>query len=600
MNMLFLAALLLAQTHLGSPADSVAEHRRAVDAQAAFERNRAWHAPFSWWSGGGECDERVGRFCLRFGSDDPDEDRPRWTPPDEVEEVIQARREFLALLAGVGERYPGNAWVAGQRVAYLGEQDRWDEALRVARTCTATGWWCDGLEGYALHGAGRIAEAERSFERVSDRLDPDEREEWDNPEILGSMELMREARRMDTGERAAFRERLWALGNPLFMIQGNALRTEHQARWVLSQIRAEARNGHGLPWGSDLAELLLRFGPIVAYERVRESGLYTSPAPVIGRYPPESWHLVPSVEAVLDPPASDSAHWRTDRRQARSRHAPPPAPRIRAMEAQTARFRRGNDLLLVAAWALAPLPGDSAREGFEPGIFLLSDTGSVPVRHETLLHHEEGGISLARVPAGRYLLSLEALDSEHRRAWRHREGVSLDPDPVGVFLVSDLLLFEPREEGSAGTGTAAGTAVGTGAGTDGGEPPALDELMRLALPRTSIEPGPIGVAWEVYGLPAEALRLRYRIRAEREDRGLLRRAGEALRLLSPPAPIELRWEEGVPAAASPAREPLLRSVGLDLSGLEPGTYRLTLAVSPPGYTDATASRLIRIPDQPPD
>ncbi len=571
----FALALLLAQaaTPAAVPPDSASDHRRAVEAQAAFERTRAWHAPLSWWSGGSSCDERIGRFCLRFGTDDPDEDRPSWTPPDEAPEVVEARTEFMSLLAEVAGRFPGNGWVAGQRVAYLGEIGAWESALAAAQACRAEEWWCDALLGHALHGSGRIAEAEDAFARVEPHLGPDDLALWSDPVFLGSLELMQEERRLSEADRALFRERIWRLADPLFLLEGNVLRSEHRARWVLAQVRAESRNGHGLPWGRDLRELLLRYGPVVAYERVHEvGGVYTGPPPTIGRYSPDAWHLIPSLEAILDPGGSGSDDWRTDRRQARSRHTPPQAPRLRAMEVQTARFRRGDDLLALAAWELATPPdsGVSAR-----GAFLL-DTLALEPRPQTLVDIEDHrGVVLARAPAGGYLLSIEALDAAGTGGWRHREGVRIAPPLPGMLLVSDLLLLEPDARGTP-------------------EEASLEEVAPRARRSTQLPPGPVEVAWELYGVPPGGMVLGYRLRAERTDRGLLRRAGEALRLVPAPAPIELRWEEGTPVGRASPDEPLLRTVVLDFSGLESGDYLLTLSVDGPGRRPVVSERNLRV------
>lgn len=599
----------LPQVDRWTDADSTDLLREARNAQARFVRTRVRHAPFSWWSGTGPCDERVGRFCIRFGTDrdDDEEDRPSWTPPPDPPQVAEARAELLETLARIGRAQPGDAWVSGQRVNYLGEVGRWEEALEVARSCRASGWWCDGLEGIALHGLGRSAEAESAFERVLAQLPEDDREEWDDPAILAEYSLYRELSGLDGEEAEQERRRVWALADPLFLVEGNPLRSEHLSRWMLSEIRKNARNGHAMSWGSDMTQLLVRYGPVVAYERIRERVRQMGPPPVVGRYDPMTRQLMPGSDAVEDPATSRPDDWATHRRHTRSRHAPPQARRIRSMDAQVARFRRDDDLLILAAWELAAVRGpgveDSIRveegelspdslpapfppEYLESALFVLDHESLEPQRFMAPRTADTRGVATAQIPPGRYLLSLEGLDAQASRAWRQRQGLEQGPRHRDVIALSDLLLLEPSANGQVPTGQ-----------LDVDEsPPPLDSLLLRAYPTTSLPPGRVEVVWEIYGLSPREDRLRFRLTASREDRGVLRRLGETLRIVSPPDPVELRWEEGVNRNGDSAQAPYLRRVSVDLSGLDPGAYRLALTLTPPGRTPTTASRDLEILD----
>ena len=592
-------------------ADSVQLVREARDAQSRFERLRVRHAPQSWWSGTGPCDERVGRFCLRFGQegDEREEvDRPSWTPPPEREAVTEAREELLVTLDRVGEAIPGDPWVAGQRISYLIEADRWERALEVARTCEASGWWCQGLEGVALHGLGRTLEAEERFRRVLEALDDDEREEWLDPSLVTEMELVGHLADLEGEELERERERIWALSNPLFLLEGNPVWTEHLARRVLALTREDARNGHAMRWGDDMTELLVRYGPVIAYERTREPMGYLGPPPVVGRYDPIPRHLIPSSEAVTNPSASKAADWSTHRRRTRSRHAPAEARRIHTMDSQVATFRRGDEVLIVVDWELAVVPDlpevDSLEVGefeaeaievdsipavdadteLETGLFLVDVEDLEPIRFMAPRTGAQRGVATAQVPVGDYLLSVEALDAEDRRAWRHRRGVKTTPMTRGVVQLSDLLLLEPLE---AEAGIQEGEEL---------EDLPLESLLLRGHTSLSLPPGPVEVVWEIYGLEGTEGRLDFELSATREDRSLLRRLGEALRIVSSRDPTRLRWEEGVRREDVADGTPYLRRVVMDLSALDPGHYDLSLAVTPPGRTPATTVRQIRLLD----
>ena len=602
---LFAAPSVTQASQVAAPdsADAVSEARSA---QARFERTRARYAPRSWWSGTGPCDERVGRFCLRFGTDDDadEEDRPSWTPPPESERVAEARRELLDVLGSVARTDPGDEWVMGQWVAYLADEARWDEALAAARLCRAEGWWCHGLEGMALHGLGRTGEAETAFQRVLDALPEDERREWEDPRFLVDTDLHRSLRRLDGEEEARMRARIWTLSRPLFLLEGNPLRTEHLSRWMLSRTRQDARNGHAMRWGDDMTELMVRYGPVVAYERVREPLHHIGPPPVVGRYDPETRYLMPDADAAETPAASTPEDWTTHRRQTRSRHAPPEAPRIRTVDAQVARFPRGGEMLVVAAWELTrpapPSGADSARareegvpvesivapfppEELEAALFALEPDESEPIRFTASRVNATGSVAVARLPSSSHLLSMEALDAAGQRGWRQRRGVR----PLGADGttdgISDLLLLRPD----------LGELEADDARSTSDEVP-LDSLIHRALSSNEVTRGPVEVVWEISGLEAADRWVQVQLSAAREDRGLLRRAGEALRILSRPSPTSMRWEEEVPEGEGTRESPHLRRVVMDLSGLDPGTYQLTLEVTPLDGAPLTSTREVEV------
>ncbi|HEX2203030.1 MAG TPA: hypothetical protein VHG91_07020, partial [Longimicrobium sp.] len=74
------AALAQAPARTPAAVQPGAARREARDAQADFERLRFRHLPWTSDRGGGDCDERIGRFCLTYGDPRDDED---WTPPPE-------------------------------------------------------------------------------------------------------------------------------------------------------------------------------------------------------------------------------------------------------------------------------------------------------------------------------------------------------------------------------------------------------------------------------------------------------------------------------------------------------------------------------------
>lgn len=620
------AVLVLLGPAPSSPPDSLSLHREARAAQERFERIRVRHAPISWWSGSGPCDERVGRFCLRFGreSEEEEEDRPSWTPPPDAPQVVEARDDLLSTLADIANRIPGDGWVAGQRVAYLAEVGRWDEALDASALCQAEGWLCHGLEGIALHGLGRTTEAEDAFRTVLEALEATERDEWLDPGILGGAEWRRHLGRLGPDDRKREEERIWDLVNPLFSLEGNPLFTEHLSRRVLAVTRETARNGHAMRWGRDMTELLVRYGPVVAYERTREPLSYVGPPLVVGRYDPVPRNLLPSFEAMLDPATSEPGDWLTHQRRTISRHAPALVRRIHAMDTQVTRFREGDTLLLRVDWALTlppgvevdpypftadgpnggggpPSPGSNGTmadstahrsasfppDSLQAHLFAVNvETGErFGVAAEIHRPSDDGGVptgyALMRIPDGRYLLSMEGVDFREGRAWRTRVGAEGVAPHRGVITLSDLLLAEPGPLPDSAPHTEV-------------EVPDPTEALPRAHASLSLPQGPVEVLWEVYGLEGTEGELRFELKVEREGRSLLRRLGEAVRLLGGDDPLGVGWREGVPREEVVGRLPLRRSVVVDLSSLEPGEYELTLTATPPGRTPITVGRRIQV------
>lgn len=576
------------------PADSLRVAADAREAQARFERVRVYHAPWGRWASGGPCDERIGRFCLRYSSEREDDLTPPYRPPAEVEAVKTARAVLDSVLAEAAQLHPGDAWVAGQRTWYRGEVGDWAGALTAARACRSPEpGWCLLLEGYALHGAGQVAEAERSFDRGLAALPPEERAAWLDLEPLVELDVGQALRRLRGEERAFFEARIWALGNPLFLSGGNALRTEHFARHTAARTRTDARNPHGLRWGDDMTEILVRFGPEVAYERSREPTFVLGPAPVTGRYSWDAKGVFPTLEGILRATEAAPEAFPAVVYRARSRHATPLVSRIRRLEARTARFLRGDSLLVVAAWEVpAPPPWDTvpAVTVDRVALFLVEGGRAPPVRFDLAEGAPEDapedalpggwirGVGAARVPAGDWWLSLEAVDSVGGRGWRHREGARRYPLAPGTVEMSDLLLLAPAgSEGSTGTQT---------------EGDRLEDHLARALATDTLDAGPVEVAWEVYGDPPDPDRLRFVLGVEREERGWFRRTGEALRILSPLEPVEIGWEERVlppddPGAVMPVPV-YFRRVELDLSGLGAGSWILRVRLPLPDGAEISA------------
>lgn len=540
-----------AQTRLASTArvtaraDSGRVLRGARAAQAAFERVRYRNLPWTSDGGasGGGCDERIGRFCLWH--DDTDLD---WTPPPEPEAVRRGRAELIATLDQGAAAFPGDGWIAGQRVRYLAEGGRTADAVRAARECRAERWWCAALEGYALHFARDYTAAASAFAAAIAAMPPATRREWENLEPALVHGDARALARMEPSVRTATLRRLWWLADPFWMDAGNDRLTDHYARLVADGFQDRARNTEGISWANDLREILVRWGQPTGWERIRPRMGQTPDGGMITHYG-ASFEFIPTLAMVRDPFAVRAADWKTDQKGAHSVYSPPGVRRLAALPHQAAAFRRGEMSEVVAAFAMKP-DSLAASPVLEAGAVLMRDADAPPVAHTERVAGTRGVFRLRAEPA-QAVLSIEAREPVSQRAARARFGVDLRRPGARAIAISDVLLLDRSDA----------------------RPQSLDEAAPLARGSTEFSPGDrIALYWEVYGL-ASADSLTFSVALARRPPGAARRAVESIGLARGVTPVRMRWIE-----EAGATEVLARSLAIALPRVPPGTYALEVAV----------------------
>ena len=591
--------------------DSLDLLEKAREAQARFERYREQRIPPELGGFGGGCDDIIGRFCLRFGNG---EDEDEWEVPEEPVEFGMARVRVLDELAEIGEDIPGDSWVLGQRVFYMGEVGNWQQAEALIRRCSGEQWWCTALFGYVRHAQGDWIFAAEIFERALEQMSEEEAALFRTPTYLldpGAMEVYEAS-----DDKAAAEDRLWLLSDPLYMVEGNDRKTEQYARQVLVRIRGEAENAYGVAWGDDIEQLTLRYGAEKAWERVRSlagQGIQDTRR-IVGRHHPKSQEFLPPKEGLEDPAEVAAGDWTLGKIRPWTGYAPPYAPDLDPLETQVARFRRGDSLLVVGAFEpqeedkpevdsrrttrnprgvnmrpprnetrgdrqarLNPfgrpaeepqpfMPEQPAVEGpVQSGLYLIdTDSGE---RNEVLGEGPEGAFQL-QVDNGRYIVGVEAFSADAKQAWRDRHGLWQDDIPPGLAAVSDLLILK-----------------------GGGElPESLGEALPTAMAGIRIRAGAaFKVAWELYGLRiGESASVR--IGVDQGGEGLLRRLGAFLRVLEPDAPVVMTYEDAGPDVLGT----VFRAVQLNLPDLEPGEYTLTVEIELAGREPMAVARPIII------
>ncbi|MDF1505402.1 hypothetical protein [Roseisolibacter sp. H3M3-2] len=324
-----------------------AEHalvKEAKEAQRAFERTRRNGLRF--YNGGAEarCEERIGRLCYWNNNGD--------VPPlDERAEVVTEREALLELLGRAAAADPGDDWVATQRVRYYDEAKRPADAARAGVACAGTSSWCAALRGTAHHVAGRHGAAAAAFDSALALMPAAERCAWRDVSLWLAKKEQDAYKALGCDARAGWESRFWWLGQPLWMLDGNDLRSELFARRVITRAHAMGGIPYDMTYGDDMMESELRYGWPVAWS-VQTAGALDPRAPsVIGHEPTPSYDFTPRGGALAAPTAADAGEWKLDEALPRMRYAPRYAPRgFLALPHQFARFRRGDSLVVVGAY----------------------------------------------------------------------------------------------------------------------------------------------------------------------------------------------------------------------------------------------------------
>ena len=537
--------------------DSEAVVRRAHDLQAKFETQRRQMLP-RFYPGTPDHCLIVGRFCqwnAKLGS---------YVVPEEGKNIRRARERLLRDLATAADAVPNDDWIAGQRVRYLVEA-RDTAAIGVARECVATKWWCDALTGYALHMNGDFRAADSAFSLALDGMPSAVRCHWINVSPLLDADLRKTYRRLPCDQREARLSRIWWMADPLLMTPGNERRTEHFSRVLHTALSSEAKNPHGISWGGDLAELTVRFGWPEKWTQQPSQSLYPGTrAAITGHerepgfhffltaWPPDSLGLV-----------SDSL-WEIDQFPPREKYAPLYARAFARLDAQVARFRRGDSTLVVAAYDVS---ADTLfrRRKFKAALVAMGDEAATPALSE-VAESPTRQVLTVTTPWKSQMIGVELLAADSAGAARWRSGfpeIPVEPDRISV---SDLLFVQGA--------------------------PNLPTDLNEAIPRAhggTVFPRntKVGLFWELYGRAAADSTLPISLTISPIETGLLRSALGALRIAPRPTPLNIRWQENGASGVLSAR-----SLLLDLSLLPPGKYEVALEVGAAQKT--SARKVIRI------
>lgn len=553
-----------ADTTAAAPADTT---RSPIDQarfiQAAFEQFRRTHLPAYHGGRPGTCDEQVGRFCYWYDE--------RATAPPELPEVTARRRELLKSLDSLARKAPHDDWILGQRVRYYVEEGQPASALAAARACANSTWWCDVMVGYALHAQGEYEAADSVYAGAIAKMMPRDQCAWRDISLLLDPEALQQYRRLECSDpkRREFEDRVWWYARTLYLMHGNDSRTEHYARVTLALLLRDAATPHQFGFDDDERELMLRFGPSVAWMRGGSSDPRSRAFDIISHEPVPAYRYIPANFVLNNPATSDSADWRLQLPPVIARYAPPYAKVVHPLEHQKAMFRRGDTALVVVAYDTKAFP-EFSNTPLQAAVTL--SPGDVPRAYQSRRSDRGADILTVKAPWGPLIMSAEVAAPDRAAIARARYGIR-PPYAVGARVsLSDLLFYKPY----------------------GAFPANADEAIPHALPTERVlASDKLGVFWEAYNTDPAGERMLVTLRVQPEDGsqpsgGFLRRAlGLGGREIVP-VTVSVQDMSAFGARVTP------RALEVDISTLPKGAYVVHLEIEVAGQYVIRADHRIEI------
>ena len=498
------------------------------------------------------------------------------------------QREYEAawrLFAQALEADPENRRARAGQYMMLVDRQRWEEArheavLRLrAASCDALSWLTRGL---AAHQLREEDEATIAFDSALACLPPNERERLDAlTRVLSPKDAQAHAR-LPAGERALTERLYWLMSDPLWLTKANEHRLEYLSRVATAELRWTVEEFDLRGADTDRGDLFVRYGPppaVISFPpdpeftqelRVRLLWWYKDGVAFIFRMIPG--YGVANIH-------SDYARYVRDLRDT----IPVSWANLGVEQAidtiplQAVRFRGDGDSSDVLV--IADIPANSlvhgldlARVALQVGLNIFTwraeRVGRDSIREIVDVARAEPVSTRAwrkRLPPGIYLYRVEALQPDALRGARATSRLEIVAGRG--FGMSDVLaarMIEPKV-GSSGT--------------------RWSEFRVLPMTGILRRNEPLALLWETYALAADSGANRYRvsITIEQGDRpGVLARLGAAIvggvraavgRSSRGDGRVTLSYDRDVPAGPV-----TLDYLTVDASGLEPGTYSVTVEV----------------------
>lgn len=549
------AASIPADPLRGNPATMSSLGSQARTMQDGFERNHRTGLRF--YNGGADafCEVQLGRICYWNNNGDV-------PPPAERNDAKIEREQLLDLLAQAQAADSKDDWVNGMRVRYAIESEQREVAISAARACKGASWWCQALEGLALHNANQHKEATAAFTRALASMSVAQQCTWNDLTWWFDPAMHAAYTATPCANRSAQNVRVLRLAQPLWMIPSNDIQNELYARRTMSRVHSLARIPYDLQWGDDLLESQMRYGWPTAWS-VQNGGVADPrPPSVIGHEPTPSYDFMPVPSAISTPLAATPGDWNPRRQKARMRYAPRYATGFGALPHQFARFLRGDTTIVAGGYRLMR-ELEMGRAPYTAALTLDAFDGREPLQARRDSAQANGALLL---PISTPMLaSLEVLAPAGKRAARVRTVIK--PLPAGTRLSEYLLL--QRGDASA--------------------TPMLERNALQAYGSNEIEGGTsIGIYWEMYRPASPGQPLQVALRATRVGAGFFQKLGSSIGLSKTVTPVAIKYNDNGRPDGGPGR-----SLTINFPQVPAGDYQFTLIVSGAGITDST-TQVIRV------
>ena len=220
----------------------------------------------------------------------------------------------------------------------------------------------------------------------------------------------------------------------------------------------------------------------------------------------------------------------------------------------------------VPAEGPIPWPQPALLDGPEQiGLFLVDEEGRI---RGTSSSSRAGALYLA-VPAGNYLLSVEAWAPEEGLGGRIRHGISTEALPDDLATLSDLILLH------------AGDAP----------PQTLGSALPSMRSSTEVETdGELVLGWEIFGLGWRQEAVSFELSFDKEGESFFGKIGRWLGFGSREEPLQIDWNEPGPSGIGP----WFRSVEVTIPKVDPGEYVFRLRVTAPGREELVQTRVVNV------
>lgn len=528
--------------------------------------------------------------------------------------IRRSRDTIINKLTEAMARFPGDAWVAGQRVRFLVDNYDLDAAVLAASECTVSESLCASLQGLAYEQRGDLLAADSAFRRgVAAEFSSSAAAACVDTTafVLIASGPRRDAHKQSCARQQELVERLWWLSDPLWSVPGNERFVLHYSRRTSLALRAAFDEDERYIWrpiagGEALQEAIMRYGwPTHTYwggyqmdsalDVARQSQMMQPEAPYTSKeYAPDRVALVPAFRAIENPFDAEASDWPMERPDSVNLNSWWPVEH-QAFRTRIATLAEGQTMLLRRDTAvLYGVAIDDPIHQMEPGLpvlpraYLMASTSPAAVHtvvDTTLPFGRSLRLSGLLAPEPQ-VLSLEipgrsATEIAHRR----RFGVT-PPPSLAQMADNDLALSDPVFVLLPRRGAAAPT-----------DPAVVQQTMvgSLQVPRSV----PFALYWESYGfVPGDSVDVEVRI-ARREETSALRRLGAALGVADAQRDsISIKWSEPDPGRAARVLEARIatvsRAIAVDLRNLVPGNYIFRVEMTRPDGRSASGERRITI------